>query len=637
MLQTMRRYSKSWISSIFMGLLGLSFGVWGIADIFKGTTDTSVATVGGVTIPSEIYQRDYNNTLKNQVDAQGRQMQPETAQKLGIPAKVLQGMVNRIALDNEATRLGLSTGDGPVVQEIRSVRGFAGPLGSFDHNTFLRVISDRGYTEQGFLELVRADLTRSQLLDAAGAGFALPTSYVDALFSFLNEVRAADYVVLPPSAAAEVPAPTDAQLTAYIKSHPKQFSTPEYREVDYAGVGPDDIADQIKPTDTQLKQQYELMKDDPRFGLSVPEKRDVEQITFKTESDAKAAKAKIDAGTSFADEAKALGTPVDNLGTVAKDDLATRGPAVFALAEGGVTAPQKNLSGWVLLHVTKITPAINKTFEDEKPDITKSVTAQLAQAKLNDIANAYTDANSGGLDLLDAGKKVGMKTGHLAAVDANGLAPDGSKTPLAGDPDVLKQIFAAEVGEDGDPFTTKDGKLYVIKVNGQIPPKLKPLDQVRVAAAAQWTAEQRRKALVARADALAAEADKQHNLDAAAAAAGTPVQKSGRLYRDGGTQQQPGETLPPAVVTKLFVAPPGTAVAAPGPNGSYIVARVTGVFHRSLPASSPQFRAGAQQLSAQSADDFSTFLAASARAQQKVKINQANADRIAGTGSDEGS
>ena len=43
MLQQMRRLSKSWISSIFLGGLALSFGVWGIADIFRGNTDTSIA------------------------------------------------------------------------------------------------------------------------------------------------------------------------------------------------------------------------------------------------------------------------------------------------------------------------------------------------------------------------------------------------------------------------------------------------------------------------------------------------------------------------------------------------------------------------------------------------------------------
>ncbi len=82
---------------------------------------------------------------------------------------------------------------------------------------------------------------------------------------------------------------------------------------------------------------------------------------------------------------------------------------------------------------------------------------------------------------------------------------------------------------------------------------------------------------------------------------------------------------------------PGTAVAGPGPNGTYIVARVTGVLHRPLPVTSPQFIAGGQQLSAQSSEDFNTLLANDARSRQNVKINQANADRITGSGSDEGS
>src|ERR1700744_5374525 len=60
MLQEMRKYAKGWVSSVFLGALALSFGVWGIADIFKGTTDTSVATVGSSQISAETYQQEYN-------------------------------------------------------------------------------------------------------------------------------------------------------------------------------------------------------------------------------------------------------------------------------------------------------------------------------------------------------------------------------------------------------------------------------------------------------------------------------------------------------------------------------------------------------------------------------------------------
>src|SRR5438552_2801519 len=46
MLQAMRKYAKGWVASVFLGLLALSFGVWGIADIFRGGGDDSVEPAG---------------------------------------------------------------------------------------------------------------------------------------------------------------------------------------------------------------------------------------------------------------------------------------------------------------------------------------------------------------------------------------------------------------------------------------------------------------------------------------------------------------------------------------------------------------------------------------------------------------
>ncbi|HEY5338930.1 MAG TPA: SurA N-terminal domain-containing protein [Rhizomicrobium sp.] len=629
----MRKYSKSWISSIFLGLLGLSFGVWGIADIFKGTTDTNVATIGSTTISSDEFQREYTNALKNQTGPDGKPITSEEARKAGMPAALLQSLINRAALDNAAGRLGLSASDAQAAAEIRAARGFAGPLGGFDHDTFMRAIISRGYTEQQFINLVRGDIVREELVAAGGAGFALPASYAQALFSFLNEVRAADYVIIPASAVGEIPPPSDAVLQSFVKDNASQFSTPEYREVDFAQITPEDLAGQIQVTDTQLKQQYELRLDDPRFGYNVPEKRDVEQIVFPNEAAATAAKAKIDGGTSFADVAKANGGAPVSLGSVAKDDLGTRGAATFALADNGVTAPQKNLTGWVLLHVTKITPGIHKTLDDVKEDIRKDVATQLAASKISDMSNAYVDASSSGLTVAEAGKKVGMHTGHIAAVDANGLAPDGSKTPAADNPDFLKQIFAAEVGDDGDPFSTRSGALYVLKVNGQVPPKLKSLDVVRVQATAAWTAQQRAKLLAAKADALAAAATKDKNLSAAIAVAGTPAVNSGLLHRPLGPDQSENPALPATFVAKLFLTPPGEAVAGPSATGnSYIVARISGVGHPAISTDSLQFMQGASQLNHQAAQDFEPAMANAARNKQGVTINQANADRVTGEG-----
>ena len=81
----------------------------------------------------------------------------------------------------------------------------------------------------------------------------------------------------------------------------------------------------------------------------------------------------------------------------------------------------------------------------------------LAQNKLIDISNAYTEAAGSGAEISQAAKKAGMRLIHVPAIDAQGLAPDGTKPALPIDPELLAQIFTAEVGESGDPFQTKTG------------------------------------------------------------------------------------------------------------------------------------------------------------------------------------
>src|ERR1700754_685246 len=50
MLQSLREHASSWIVKILFGFLILSFGLWGINDIFMGERDPTVAKVGGTKI-----------------------------------------------------------------------------------------------------------------------------------------------------------------------------------------------------------------------------------------------------------------------------------------------------------------------------------------------------------------------------------------------------------------------------------------------------------------------------------------------------------------------------------------------------------------------------------------------------------
>jgi peptidyl-prolyl cis-trans isomerase D len=619
MIQWLHALSKSWMATLLMGGLTLSFVVWGIADVFTGVSSSGVASVGSTEIGQQEFQRLYRNFVRNQGQQMGAEITPDMAQKMGLPQVALQQLISRTALDNEAVRLGLTTPDAELAQNVRAMSAFRGPLGTFDRPTFMQALQTAQYSEDQFLAEVRQDLTRDQLTQAVEGNFVVPPTYAQALFQYLNEKRAADYVILSPDQAGNVAPPSDTVLAAYVKAHPERYSTPEYRDADYAVITPADVMGSVTVSDAQIQQEYDAHK----ATYVVPEKRDIQQIEFKTEKDAASARAQIEKGMSFDELAARQGLKPDqiSLGTLTQADLPDpdRAKAVFALPENQVSQPLKTaLGSYVLVRVTKITPGSNKTLADVKDDIKKALTTALAANKLVDAVNAYTDARSGGSDLKEAAQKSGMKISHLTAVDANGLKPDGGKVDVPADAEFLPTLFKTEMGEDSDPAPTKAGDYFVVHVNGVTPPKLKPVDQVRAQAIADWTNEQRGKLLAAKALALTDQAEKDKSLDNVAKEMKLTVQHSPAL-----TRQTNDTMFSAAFVQRVFDAAPGAVVSgAQGLSGNYILARVTGIAHPKLDPRDPNFQAGSARLSQALAGDFSIAMANAAREREGVKVNQ---------------
>ena len=625
MLQQMRQFSKSWISSLFLGALTLSFVAWGVGDIFRGTTSTAVATVGKTSLDQTEFQRDYTNFLRNEGARRGKDITPDEARRENMGDLLLQRDIVRMALDNLAGKYGLTVSDDYVASQIRSIQSFAGVTGTFDKAVFLQAIERYGYTEKGFIEIMRRDSARDQLLQGAEAGFMMPLSYARAIFAYTTEMRAADYVTVDTGSLGPIATPSDAILQAYMAKHADGFSTPEYRDVTFAEIGPDDVGSSIAVSDAQIQTAYDQHKDQ----YVIPEKRELEQIVFPTQAEAQAARAKIDTGTTFAQIAEARDVkPADlTLGErVAADLDPDRAKAAFALPEGGVTQPVKFTFGYALLHVVKITPGKTTTLDQAKPEIKTALQKELAQAKLDEIANAYTDASSGGASLTVAAQKAGMHTGHITAMDKDGLAPDGSKTAAPDDPGFRAAVFKAESGEEGDPFETPAGHYYVVSVNGTMPPKLKPLDQVRAQVLAAWTAEQRITLLKQKAQELAKQANKDGSLANVAKEIRANVQSSPAL-----THSTSDNTFSPELITALFKAKPGAVVYGPaGKGGGYVIAHVSGIVHPLPPQNDPSFIGGVRMLSRDVASDVVESFAKAARDKQGVKTNAKLLDNVIG-------
>ena len=240
----MRKASSNWLGKIVMavvmGVLIVSFGVWGIADIFKGFGQSSLAKVGGTEISIEQFRQIYTDKLQQLGRQFGRPLTMEQARAFGLDRQVLQQTIAEAALDEEARRMGLGQSDAETLRMIYADPNFKALNGTFDPARFQSTIRQFGFTEQRYLAEQRRVGLRRQIAGTITAGLEPPKLLIDALTRFQNEQRSADYVKLDAAQAGTIEAPSPETLAAYFDDHKTQFRAPEYRKLSFVMINPEE-------------------------------------------------------------------------------------------------------------------------------------------------------------------------------------------------------------------------------------------------------------------------------------------------------------------------------------------------------------------------------------------------------------
>src|SRR5215218_5832004 len=136
MLRGIRKASSNWLGKIVMavvmGVLIVSFAVWGIADIFKGFGQSTLAKIGRTEISTEQFRQIYTDKLQQLGRQFGRPLTQEQARAFGLDRQVLQQTIAEAALDEDARRMGLGQSDDQIRQLIMNDPNFKGVGGNFD-------------------------------------------------------------------------------------------------------------------------------------------------------------------------------------------------------------------------------------------------------------------------------------------------------------------------------------------------------------------------------------------------------------------------------------------------------------------------------------------------------------------------
>jgi peptidyl-prolyl cis-trans isomerase D len=551
------------IMTVVMGLIIVSFVIWGVGDMLRGFTTSTVASVGGAKISAQEYRVAYDRTIQQYQRRLRRPFTNEEARQIGLDRSVLQRLLSEAAVDEETRKLGLDISDDALREIITTNPDFRDKSGAFDPARFAGALRDMDMNERGFVSELRKQALRQFIVAALTTGVAAPAAEAKAEADYEGQTRSVDYFLLPATAAVDIPPPSEEALKTFFNDRKSSYRAPELRAMDVLSLEPETIANPADVSDAEASAAYDkLAGKDPRFGA--PEKRGLEQILFPNEADAAAADAKLKAGATFDDLVKERGIKAEDtdLGETTKDAMLDKAEAdaVFALPQGGVSGVLKSQFGPVIVRVKSITPSTVKPLAEVEEEVKRQVSASRAGDKIQALHDKIEDLRVSGKSLIDAAKAVGLTAQSVPAVDAQGADAKGAPVNLPDKAELLRAAFASDVGLDEAPLNTRDGGFVWFDITKVDPAHDLSFEEAKPEVEKQWRAEEVDKALAGKADDLVKQLNASASVADVAKSAGVEPKSAQDVHRAE-------QSLPESVVAGIFREPAGGAGSAATPDG----------------------------------------------------------------------
>jgi peptidyl-prolyl cis-trans isomerase D len=422
----------------------------------------------------------------------------------------------------------------------------------------MSVLRSNNLTEARFLEEVKQDLAKNQLLNAVQANAAPSGVLTDLIYSYFNEKRTADVVQLNIAAAPLPASPPDTTLHRFYDNNLTRYTAPEYRRIKAVVLSPASIGRSLPVSDTEMKAWFDQHKAD----YQSEETRSVQVITASTPATATKLADEWKSGASWESlqaAAKALGATAATLDDTTKAGIPSPelSKAAFAATPDVVVGPITEALGVQLVKVTKITPAKNPTLDSMRDVVRVKVGEEKAVDLVDARAQKLQDLFAGGAHFDEVPADLGA-AGAEGTLDAQGNTPDGTPAPLPASGALRTQIvgdaFKAAPGDSVQLLQGPDHAWYAVQVQSITKPAPKPFDQVRTQILADWQHDQQRHAQEVAAAKIIALVKSGQSLQQAAWGSGLQVTRTPPLVRNRPTGQFPAE-----VIQVIFRLKPGEA------------------------------------------------------------------------------
>jgi peptidyl-prolyl cis-trans isomerase D len=439
----------------------------------SGSSAGAIATIGDTSISPEDMEQRIRSRYQQAV-----QQQPSLDMASFLSGGTFEAAVDQAigaeAMEQYARQIGIVASDKQVNGAIAAIPGFRGADGKFNQQVYESLLQQQHMTDKSVREDFGGDLLRQMLYLPVTGALTLPDGLVKPYANLLVETRSGEIGFVPLTATQGGPAPTDAELQGFYKNHLLAYTTPERRVLRYALMGRDQVAAKAVPTDAEIKQVFDANPD----KYAARETRDLSQVVLPDEAKAKAFKASVSGGKSFAEAAQGAGFSAADtaVGVKTQAQFAQQAggavaTAAFAAPQGGVIDPVKSDFGWVVVKVNAINHVAGTPFEAAKPQITADLVKTKQDKALADLVAKVQDALDNGQGFADVVKANGLAIVETPALTAGGLNPDQADYKAAAEVQpLLAPAFKSSPDDPASVQTVLANERYALLTLGKVVP-----------------------------------------------------------------------------------------------------------------------------------------------------------------------
>ncbi|MEA3404517.1 MAG: SurA N-terminal domain-containing protein [Pseudomonadota bacterium] len=489
MLQAIRSNAQGWIAWVIVGLIILTFALFGIDQYARGDKVVVVAEVNGEDLTARDFLMLYNRQ-KSRLEQQFGDMYDQVVKDEELRDQVMDALVESEVIRQWANDNGMMISNQQLAMTIQSAEVFQQD-GKFNQKVYEEILMRNGLNVARFEYEQRQFLVENQYKMLTQSSTFATAFEVEQLAKLQGQERNINYLRVDQRPFLKTAVVSEEAVNSFYEENKEQYVAPEQVVVEYIELSQTELAKNIAVDDELLQGYYS----DNKSLFMLPEKRQAKHILINLEADTVEAEtaamktvaevqAKIAAGESFEELAKTYSQDPGSaqsggdLGSFEQGMMVPEfDEAVFSMEAGQVSDPVKTDFGFHLIKLTGIEAAQVQPFAEVKAQVTEQYQLQEAEKQYFDLLE---QVNTIAYEQSDSLEPVIEATG-LKLHTSEAFSRDGGADQVTSNHKVINSAFSEDVLKsrlNSSSIDLATNHSVVVRVKDYVEARQKPLAEV---------------------------------------------------------------------------------------------------------------------------------------------------------------